>query len=353
MKYLIVKTSSLGDIIQAFPVVEYIKQNDPLAEIDWIVEEPFIALVRAHPHIAAAIPIRTKKWRSRLFKIETWRQIDQTRRRIRSKIYDIVFDLQGNTKSACFTSMAKSSLKIGFGKNSVSEWPNLLATHRRLDPPLKKNIRADYLFLAQSYFSKPFDFSHTIKLTITNEESTIIQSLLQHPYLQNGPKVMVCPGAMWKNKQLSHQTMQDLLKLIQAQFKVCFIFIWGTQQEKAEALKFAQIFPSSSVVAERYSFPVLQNIMNEMDFILAMDSLPLHLAGTTKTPTFSCFGPSSAKKYRPPQNTHFSFQGSCPYGQSFSKRCPFLRTCPTADCLKKAQSQELFSIIEANFKKYF
>src|SRR5260221_27031 len=64
--------------------------------------------------------------------------------------YDIVLDLQGNTKSGVVTACAKSSLKVGFGYLSVPEWPNVLATHQRYNPPSGRNIREDYLFIAQS-----------------------------------------------------------------------------------------------------------------------------------------------------------------------------------------------------------
>jgi len=68
MRILVVKTSSLGDIIQAFPVLDYLKQCQPSCEIDWVVEHPFAELVSSHPLIHQAIVIETKKWRKNFLK---------------------------------------------------------------------------------------------------------------------------------------------------------------------------------------------------------------------------------------------------------------------------------------------
>ena len=75
MRILIVKMSSLGDIIHAFPVLQYLKQCHPQCEIDWVVEQPFAELVQAHPLVNRIICIETKKWRSQLLKRATLQEI--------------------------------------------------------------------------------------------------------------------------------------------------------------------------------------------------------------------------------------------------------------------------------------
>ena len=82
--------------------------------------------------------------------------------------------------------------------------------------------------------------------------------------------------------------------------------------------------------------------MASVDMVIAMDSLPLHLAGTTETPTFSIFGASSANKYKPKGKKHLAFQGTCPYKRTFERRCPVLRTCSTGACIRDLHGEELF-----------
>lgn len=343
MNILIVKMSSLGDLIHAFPVLQYLKQIYPYAEIDWAVEKPFSELVRAHPLVSNALSVETKKWRSQLMKKSTWNEMAQFRRLLRKKKYDLVLDLQGNIKSALVTAFARSPLKAGFGYETVPEWPNILTTHKRFDPPQGRNIREDYLFLAQSAVE---DFTPVeeggIQLKLTDEQSQQLKRVLEAIQKQDGLKVMVCPGSNWTNKQLSQETLRSFLKCFAEKLNPHFLFLWGHKGEKEFADELARSFPQKSTVVDKVSLPTLQNLMVSVDLVVAMDSLPLHLAGTTATPSYSIFGASSSHKYKPVGSSHEAYQGSCPYGQTFTKRCERLRTCKTGACVKDLEGSQLF-----------
>lgn len=344
MKILIVKTSSLGDIVHTFPVVSFLKNKFPHAQIDWVVEKPYVDLVRAHPFVDRVIPIQTKKWRSGLLKKECWKELKSFYVDLRRDIYDVVFDLQGNIKSGFVTAASQSHNKVGFGRPTVAEWPNTFFTNRRFNPPSGQNIRVDYLFLVQSFF---LDFSSFedkgICLKTSPTEQTYLQSILAAPQLQSGMKVMVCPGSNWANKQISTECLTSFLKQMTSECRGHYLFLWGTQDEKAVAEKLHEQFLANSILMERISLPALQNLMSDVDLVIAMDSLPLHLAATTGTPTFSVFGASSANKYKPVGSRHMAYQGPCPYGKIFIKRCPILRTCPTGACIKDINSTHLFN----------
>lgn len=343
MKILIVKTSSLGDIIHAFPVVQYLRTQYPQAKIDWVVEKPFVELVQAHPDVDHVFSVSTKKWRKGLFKRDCWKEMRSFFRELRSTRYDILFDLQGNSKSGLITACAKCSLKVGFGRNSVPEWPNLLTTHRRFNPPKGQNIREDYLFLAQSVCENFKNDDEGVKLKINAEEQARIDTILALPHLQGGPKMMVCVGSNWTNKQLPKESLKPFLDRIHRELGGRFLFIWGTPEEKSVVEELRTGLASCSIIVDKLKLPTLQNLMSHLDLVIAMDSLPLHLAGTTSTPTYSVFGASLAKKYKPIGPRHEAFQGSCPYGQVFEKRCTILRTCKTGSCIKNVNEEVLYN----------
>lgn len=352
MRILLVKMSSLGDLIHAFPVLQYLKQNYPEAEIDWVVERPFAEIVGAHPHVSNVLTVETKKWRRSLFSKSTWKDILDFRKELRKKRYDIVLDLQGNIKSALITSWAKSPLKVGFGYKTVSEWPNVLTTHKKFNPPSGKNIREDYLFIAQSAFGNFTGVKKDgVKLTLHQDEQEKLNSLLEKVDPIAGLKVMVCPGSNWQNKQLSYDTLRSFLQFMSAHWKVHFLFVWGNSTEHELVEKLSNFLPNTSTIVDKISLPTLQNLMAAVDLVIAMDSLPLHLAGTTSTPTYSIFGPSSAFKYQPSGESHGAFQGSCPYGKKFVKRCTRLRTCKTGACMKFLQGEQLFFHFEEWWKE--
>lgn len=342
MRILIIKTSSLGDIIQTFPVISYLKHRFQDCTIDWVVEAPFKSILESHPDLQEIITIDTKKWRKKPFQKDVWEEVRGVKRRLQRENYDVAFDLQGNIKSGLLLGLAKAYSKVGFGLKTVPEFPNILFTRQRYNPSLNQNIREDYLHLVQNYFKDNHPFKSTeVELYINSAEQDFIENLV----LSSGdlPKVMICPGAAWENKQLSQRSWSELLKNYHAKTQAFYYFIYGSEKEHQFVKQLGGEYPS--LIVEKQRLPVLQNLMNKMDLVMAMDSLCLHLAGTTKVSTFSVFGPSSMKKYKPNGNQHLSIQGGCPYHRNFEKRCPILRTCPTGACIKQLDGETLFTAL--------
>ena len=175
-------------------------------------------------------------------------------------------------------------------------------------------------------------------LNITDEQREIIENILSHPAIAGRKKVIVCPGSAWPNKQLTLDSIKRLIGALDQQSRPGFLFAWGSAQERELA---EEIKTSNSLIIDKLPLPVLQHLMNEVDLVVAMDSLPLHLAGTTKTPSMSFFGPSLAAKFKPLGEQHRAYQGACPYGRTFEKRCSILRTCPTGKCMHDLTGLEL------------
>ncbi len=351
---LIVKTSSLGDLVHTFPVISYLKQRFPAIQIDWVVEEQCADLVSAHPLIHHCIPIATKRWRQGWLSQSSRQEISSVRRQLQKEKYDLVLDLQGNIKSAVITYLTNAAKKVGFGQKTVPEWPNTWVTHQRFNPPPALNIRDSLLYLVRSYFA---DFENEcsfpgVQLRVSQSGQAQIEATVSScPYGKT--RVMVCPGSAWKNKQLPFETLRDLLPRMQARWPLFFLFLWGNAEEKATAEKLHRDFPDSSIILEKMALPTLQNLMSRLDLVIAMDSLPLHLAATTGVATFSLFGASSAQKYAPLGSQHLAFQGQCPYGRTFEKRCPILRSCPTGNCIRSLSADQILKFLLDNSLQKF
>lgn len=335
MKVLIVKTSSLGDIIQTFSVLDYLKQRSSEIEVHWVVENAFAELVRAHPLVDRVLTIDSKKWRQAPLSKENRQQVGACRRALRETHYDLLFDFQGNVKSSFVVASARARKKVGFGWTTIPEWPAWLFTSYKINPQPGRNIREDYLALAQGYFkdSKPYT-PRPIALRLDSLQqqklADLFAQLSTQGFVEGVQPALVCPAAAWPNKCLSEEGLMQVLRRID---QGPYWFIWGNPAERELALRLSMYFPGSAVL-ERLSLPLLQHVMARCSLVVTMDSLPLHLCGTTQTPTLSFFGPSSAEKYRPLGEQHSSIQGVCPYGVRFEKRCPQLRTCATGLCIK-------------------
>lgn len=349
VKVLIVKTSSLGDIIHCFPVLDYLHSRHSDVIVDWVVEERFAELVRSHPYVEKVVEVNTQRWRRCLLSWSTWRQIGQFRRSLREETYDVVFDLQGNIKSGIITGMSKAREKVGLGKNSVSERLNMLFTEKRFEPPLHTNIRDGYLSIVQQYFSDAhaFDKPSGVLLSLTTHERKLLKAITLPKGL---PLVMVCPGSAWPNKRLKKEALADFLSLLQKKKHCAFLVVWGSKEERRVGEWLVEQLEDTSLL-QRLPVPVLQHVMDRADLVIAMDSLPLHLAGTTRTPTFSIFGASSMQKYKPCGSLHHGIQGTCPYGITFIKRCPRLRTCSTGACVRTLTGQQVMDAFDKQAKQ--
>jgi heptosyltransferase-1 len=346
MRVLIVKTSALGDIVQAFPVVEYLKSRQHVDHVGWLVEKKAASLVHAHPLVDTVIEIDSTSLRSLFPRLEMLREWKRQRSLLKERCWDCVFDLQANIKSGLATWSVRSPTKVGYGFHTVAEWPNIFATSERVDPPSGLSIREEYLHVVQHHFQDSLSFeTGPIELRLTESQERILaQEVSRWPPAT--PIWFVSVGSTWPNKMCRTQSLLDVLRLCREKYSSYFVFVAGNGVELREAGTLAQEFPRSSHVLYRPELPLLQRAMNHAHAVLAVDSIILHLAATTQAPTFSFFGPSSATKYAPRGKRHGFFQSGCSSHAAFEKRCPLLRTCQSGECLKGADPEEIFQSIE-------
>jgi heptosyltransferase-1 len=119
-RILIVKTTSMGDVVHATPVVSDILAHFPQAQIDWLVEAPFAAIPQLHPGVQRVIPMAWRKWRHQLFSGATWKAIGALRAELKRERYDVVLDLQGLLKSALWARQAIGPV-VGYDRASARE----------------------------------------------------------------------------------------------------------------------------------------------------------------------------------------------------------------------------------------
>ncbi len=120
MRLLIVKTSSMGDVVHALPVVADVQRALPGAAVDWLVEAPFAAIPQLHPGVGRVLPMAWRKWRHQLTRPATWTAMRGLRAELRREPYDLVLDLQGLLKSALWARQAGAPV-VGYDRNSIRE----------------------------------------------------------------------------------------------------------------------------------------------------------------------------------------------------------------------------------------
>lgn len=154
MKILVVKLSSLGDVVQTIPVVEDIFNNVPGASIDWVVEEDFAPLVKRVHGIRRVLPMAERRWRKSRFDTTTQQQRAAFMVKLQSENYDAVIDFQGLIKSALVARKARlapGGFRATFGNASEAcsyEWPVRFMLNRAIPMPRRIHAVARYRTLA-------------------------------------------------------------------------------------------------------------------------------------------------------------------------------------------------------------
>jgi heptosyltransferase-1 len=121
LKILLVRVSSLGDVLHNLPMVADLLRHHPGATIDWVVEEGYVSLVRLNPNVRKIIPWALRRWRKSLGKKETRAEIKGFFANLREEEYDYVFDTQGLLKTGIIMGAArvrKGGMKVGLANGS-------------------------------------------------------------------------------------------------------------------------------------------------------------------------------------------------------------------------------------------
>ena len=120
MRLLIVKTTSMGDVVHALPALTDMLLAVPALQVDWLVEQPFAAIPGLHPGVQRVLPLSWRKWRHQLTQRKTWSAIRSLRAQLREHPYDLILDLQGLLKSALWARQAIGPV-VGYDSASARE----------------------------------------------------------------------------------------------------------------------------------------------------------------------------------------------------------------------------------------
>jgi heptosyltransferase-1 len=182
MNILIVKMSSLGDVIQTIPVVQDLRLQFPDAKIDWMVEEAFAPLVDRVQGVRRVLPLAQRRWRKSRWSEATRRERKHFDQHLKQQSYDAVIDFQGLIKSALEARCAHlnpGGFSATYGNRSDAcgyEWPVQLLLQRTLPMPTRIHAVARYRLLAglaMGYEPKG-QAVYPLSRSLTKENSTVV-----------------------------------------------------------------------------------------------------------------------------------------------------------------------------------
>ena len=282
MRVLIIKTSSMGDVIHALPALTDASSQFPDIQFDWVVEESFAEIPAWHPSVKKIIPIAFRRWRKNLFAKQTYQEWNNFRKQLRATSYDLIIDAQGLMKSAWLGFVAKGP-RCGLDWQSAREpFASLMYTHKCTAGKIKEVhavTRMRRLFSEALHYSLP----DTVADYGLNREKFV--SFALHPY------VVFLHGTTWDTKHWPEEYWIALAKKM-SQHNIAVKLSWGNQQEQERALRLAAA--SSNVeVLPRMKLAEFAKVLAAAKAIVAVDTGLGHLAAALDVPTVSLYGPTN------------------------------------------------------------
>ena len=285
MRVLIVKVSSLGDVIHTLPAVTDAQRARKDIQFDWVVEENFAEVPSWHPAVENVIPVALRRWRRNLFKTYMNHEFRAFRRALQGIHYDLVIDAQGLIKSGLISRLSKG-LTVGLNNRTIREPMATLFYNKVYSVPWTEHAvdRVRQLFSrALQYEYDPGKIDYGIDVSRIDVSSEISKKA------EN--QVVFLHGTTWQTKHWPKNYWRHLAQLsTEAGYKV--LLPWGTPEEKLRAEYIAQDNERVEVLAKQ-TLSGLANYIQQSDGVIAVDTGLGHLAAALAKPTVSLYGPTN------------------------------------------------------------
>jgi len=322
MKILVVRLSSLGDILHLFPAVSDLHRHFPDAEIHWLVEPAFAELAGWHSAVKKVIvvPLRAHK--------KTWWKIpallSKLRRQLQAEHYDIVLDAQGLLKSALLARLAGAAV-FGFHADSareslaaqfyqktakVPDGLHVIEKNRQLVAALTRcceasgagraashplpqsagcagNVSRDAAQIFWADAAQPADFGldkfrqQQLQVVLNDE----LKKITRQPY------VVLLHGTTWNSKYWPESSWLELIRLLTQQGWRCLL-PWGNENERLRAQRLQVAGGEHAQVLPKLSLTELMSVLLHARAFVSVETGIGHLAAVLDVPGIMLHGPT-------------------------------------------------------------
>lgn len=277
MDILIVKTSSLGDVVHNLPMVSDIYAQYPGARIDWLIEKAFADIPALHPAVHTVIPVTLRQWLRAPWERKTWQELRALRKVLRKKPYDLILDSQGLLKSAALGRLGVGPL---FGSDRRSAREPLAAWLYTKGVAVRWEQHA--VWRNRSLAAGVFGYA--LPTTPPN------YGLLAPPPLAHWPQpACVALHASSRDSKLWPEDRWVLLGKRLAQRGLITLLPSGSDQEQERAQRIAASIGSGAQALPRMRVRELAGILGSARVIIGVDTGLVHLAAALSRPTIGIF----------------------------------------------------------------
>jgi lipopolysaccharide heptosyltransferase II len=302
LKILILKPSSLGDVIHALPVLRLLKLHFCAAEIFWWIDSALAPLLEGDPDLAGLIFFERKRWS----KPQHWPEMLRSIRWLREQNFDLVIDLQCLLRSAAFAWLAHGKFLVGLdnpreggregarlfydlvpprapdGTHAVERYLSIL---KSLDVPVHKNFQ---------WLPERPQIATEVKRKWPAAFPTSISQLPSPNW------IALQPGARWDNKRWPVENFAELVRLLAKEFPETRFAIIGSADDKPLGEIISRAEPQRALnLCGETSLPEMIEWLRLCDLLVTNDTGPMHVAAALDKPLIALFGPTDPRSTGP------------------------------------------------------
>ncbi|MBM4136474.1 MAG: lipopolysaccharide heptosyltransferase II [Nitrospira sp.] len=329
-KILIIKPSSLGDVVHSLPFLNAIRTCFPKAEIHWVIAKGLEGLLEGHPMINKLWIINKDTWKKMKHVNITINEIRMLFKALKKEKFDLVVDLQGLLRSGILTAATGAPVKVGF--KEAREGSRFFYTYKVEG---ERDIHAVDRYLKIARFLGCDISDVCFPFPLYKPTSSFIFHPSSFHFSLSKDYAVIIPGARWKTKIWPYEHFGELLSMLPLD-----TVIVGSKGDKDIADKIVTFSKGKAIsLAGKTDLKDLIEVIRDARFVVSNDSGPMHIAAALHIPVFAIFGPTDPLRTGPYGEGHTIIK------EKISCAPCFKRTCSDIKCMRAVSVEKVYETI--------
>lgn len=323
-RILIIKPSSLGDIIHGLPVLGAIRDKWPEAKIAWLVKEVYADILHGNPYIDELILLKKDTLTTSFFPF---------RKKLHKARFDLVVDIQGLFRSGLISYLSGAPMRVGF--HNGRELSTVFYTHK-IDVPINLHAVDRNLKLVASLGCE----IQKVKFPLNKNKKTLqgVSDFFKRNQLETKkPLIILVPGGRWEKKRWPAEFFSKLGFLLSKELQAGIVMV-GSSQERSLVQGIKKSMQVPSAVAIDIPLSNLVGILGKSDLVVTNDSGPMHIASAAGIPVVALFGPTNPDLTGPYTERQLVISKNMECSPCYRKRC----IQNSFECMESITVEEVF-----------
>jgi heptosyltransferase-1 len=343
LKILILKPSSLGDVIQALPVLRLLKLHFRAAEIYWWIDASLAPLLEGDPDLAGIARFERKRWSL----LANWPEMFRSIQWLRAQQFDWVIDLQGLLRSGIFAWLSRGKFLVGLdnlregGREGAHAFYDLAVS-----APAGTHAVGRYLSVLPA-LGVPAD-AHFQWLPERPHVAASVKA--KWPELGTVSRwIALQPGARWDTKRWPVENFTPLVRLLAQKFPDVHFAIMGSAEDKPRAEIISRAEPERVLnLCGETSLPEMIEWLRLCKLMITNDTGPMHVAAALGVPLAALFGPTDSRSTGPYGQLENVLRIDLPCAPCMKSTCAWKNPM---ECLTAISPEIVFEFVETKLRE--